>query len=74
MLRSSESFNICMKLLVYTLSFCCLHAISNTLLFALRLEIMNLSDFIKVKRNIYIEATQSDDLKISEKCSKQALE
>ena len=44
-----ESFNICMKFLVYTLSFCWLHAISNTLLFAQRLEIMNLSDFINSK-------------------------
>ena len=37
------------------LSFCCLHAISNKLLFAQRLEIMNLSDFINSK---------SDDLRI----------
>ena len=45
-LLSSESFNICINFLVNTLSFCCLHATSNKLLFAQRLEIMNLSDFI----------------------------
>ena len=66
-LLRSESFNICMKFLVYTLSFCCLHAISNKLLFAQRLEIKNLSDFINSKANIFVEATQSDDLRISEK-------
>ena len=45
----SEIFNICIKFLVFTLSFCCLHAISNKLPFAQRLEIMNLSDFINSK-------------------------
>ena len=63
----SEIFNICIKFLVFTLSFCCLHAISNKLPFAQRLEIMNLSDFFTVKGNICVEATQSDDLCISEK-------
>ena len=39
-LLRSESFDICMNFIVYTLSFCCLHAISNKLLFAQRLEVM----------------------------------
>ena len=38
-----------MKFLVYTLSFCWLHAISNKLLLAQRLEIMDLSAFINSK-------------------------
>ena len=40
---------VCMNFLVYTLIFCCLHAISNKLLFAQRFEIMSLSDFINSK-------------------------
>ena len=50
-LLRSESFfqNISMKFLVNPLSFYCQHAISNKLLFAQRLEIMNLSDIINSK-------------------------
>ena len=59
-----ESFNICMKFLVYTLGFSWLHAISNKLLFAQRLEIMYLSDFKNSKAKTFcVEATQSDDLR-----------
>ena len=65
-LLRSESFNISIKFLVYTLSFCCPHTIPNKLLFAQRLEIINLSDFINSKTNVCAEATQSDDLRISE--------
>ena len=67
-----------MKFLVYTLIVCWLtwpHAISNKLLFALRLKIMNLSDFINSKAK-YLRRSHTiwwfKDFK--KKCSKQALE
>ena len=63
-----------MKFLVCTLNFCCLSAISNKLLLAKRLEIIDLSDFISSKANICVKATESNDLGFRKNCSKQALE
>ena len=57
------------------MSFCLQHAISNKLLFAQRLEIMNLSDFINSKAK-YLRRSHTiwwfNDF--GKKCSKQALE
>ena len=52
-----------MKFHACTLSSCCLYAISNKKLFAKKLEIMNLSDFINSKAK-YVVETQCDDLRV----------